>query len=100
MRYFCDPFCWLLEEPEFWLGAVGGFDSGVPAGPELLPTVPELLPVPLMASNTDIPCGPIVMRTGLPSLDCGVALGRRTGVSVTTSKSKAAAMLRLRDCVV
>ena len=58
----------MLAEPLFWLGEADGLDPGVPAGAEPMPTVPEF-PGPLMASNTDIPCGPIVMSTGLPSLD-------------------------------
>jgi hypothetical protein len=32
---------------------------------------------PLMASNTDIPCGPIVMSTGFPSLDLACTTKRR-----------------------
>jgi hypothetical protein len=37
--------------------------------PSFEPTVPELVPVAPMASKTDMPCGPIVIRTGLPSGD-------------------------------
>ena len=37
--------------------------------PLLDPTVPELDPFTFAASNTDMPCGPIVITTGSPSGD-------------------------------
>lgn len=37
--------------------------------PLLDPTVPELYPFTFAASNTDMPCGPIVITTGSPSGD-------------------------------
>lgn len=61
MRYFCIP-----DFPDgFFMELELEFDEE----PLLDPTVPELYPFTFAASNTDMPCGPIVITTGSPSGD-------------------------------
>ena len=62
------------------------------------PTVPDELP-DVMASKTDMPCGPIVMTTGFPSFDlaCTTKDSATTFTSVKPADCRSFLMLSIAD---